>query len=130
MKFYDFFKNCQKFLDFNKMNIVLYLHTDEGRDTDLEQKILNTKGAAARLGCTENWIHKLVYSGRLKAYMYDETGTLVEREPGTSRQGQGLYFNEADIVAYQQFQRRGKGRPAGSKSRKQREGKQEHQEAA
>ena len=47
----------------------------------LEGQVLNTKGAAKRLGCSETWIHKLVLAGKLKAYIYDQDGVLVER-PG------------------------------------------------
>jgi len=79
--------------------------------------LMNTKGAAAWMRCTENWIHKLVYAGRLKAYVYDENGVLVEREPHTPRQGQGLYFYEKDLKAYKG---RHKGRPEGSKDKKPR----------
>lgn len=63
--------------------------------------VLNTKGAAKRLGCTETWIHKLVSTGRLKAYVYDDNGTLVEHRPDRKRQGQGLYFLTGDIENYQ-----------------------------
>ncbi len=55
-------------------------------------QVLNTKGAARRLGCSETWIHKLVATSKLKAYIYDTDGVLVEREPEGKRQGQGLYF--------------------------------------
>lgn len=76
--------------------------------------MLNTKGAAALLSVTENWIHKLVYSGRIKAYVYDEHGTLIEHQPHTPRQGQGLYFHEKDVTAYKNKRRR-VGRPRQSK---------------
>lgn len=79
--------------------------------------LLNTKGAAERLGCTENWIHKLVYSGKVKAHIYDEHGVLVERQSDDKRQGQGLYFYESDLKKYKA---RGRGRPAGSKDKKPR----------
>lgn len=83
----------------------------------MKDKLLNTKGAAEWLSCTENWIHKLVNSGRLKAHIYDEHGVLVERETNTPRQGQGLYFYEKDLKAYKG---RKPGRPAGSKDKKPR----------
>jgi len=86
----------------------------------VKETLLNTKGAAERMQCTENWIHKLVYSGKLKAYIYDQHGVLVEREPNTPRQGQGLYFYEKDLKAYKG---RKKGRPAGSKDKKPRTSK-------
>ncbi len=79
--------------------------------------LMNTKGAAEWMGCTENWIHKLVSTGRLQAHVYDEHGVLAERDPHAKRQGQGLYFYERDLKAYKG---KGKGRPAGSKDKKQR----------
>lgn len=79
--------------------------------------LLNTKGAADWLGCTESWVHKLVYAGKLKAHVYDEEGILIARPPGEKRQGQGLYFYERDLKAYK---RRKRGRPAGSKDRRPR----------
>lgn len=63
--------------------------------------VFNTKGAAKRLGCTETWIHKLVSAGKLKAYVYDDNGTLVEHRPDVKRQGQGLYFLIDDVDSYQ-----------------------------
>ncbi len=44
-------------------------------------QVLNTKGAAKRLGCSLTWIHRLVATGKLKAYIYDDNGRLVERKP-------------------------------------------------
>jgi hypothetical protein len=64
-------------------------------------QVLNTKGAAKRLGCTETWIHKLVSAGKLKAYVYDGNGVLVEHQPERKRQGQGLYFWAGDVDSYQ-----------------------------
>jgi hypothetical protein len=64
-------------------------------------QVLNTKGAAKRLGCTETWIHKLVSVGKLKAYVYDGNGVLVEHQPEGKRQGQGLYFLAGDVDSYQ-----------------------------
>lgn len=83
----------------------------------VKETLMNTKGAATWMDCTENWIHKLVYSGRLKAHIYDENGVLVERTPNTHRQGQGLYFYEKDLKAYKGRKR---GRPSGSRDRKPR----------
>jgi hypothetical protein len=78
-------------------------------------QVLNTRGAARRLGCSETWIHRLVSQGRLKAYIYDEEGVLVEHEPSDKRQGQGLCFFVGDVDTYQpQVQRR----PRGSKNKK------------
>lgn len=64
-------------------------------------QVINTNGAARRLGCTRTWIHKLVSAGKLRAYVYDENGVLVEHQPEQKRQGQGLYFFIADIDHYQ-----------------------------
>ena len=77
--------------------------------------LMNTKGAAEHLECTENWIHKLVYSQRIKAHIYDEHGVLIERASTDKRQGQGLYFYKADLDKYK---KRKPGRPAGSKNKK------------
>ena len=63
--------------------------------------ILNTRGVAKRLGCTETWVHKLVSVGKLKAYIYDDNGILVEHKTHEKRQGQGLYFLTSDVDAYQ-----------------------------
>jgi hypothetical protein len=64
-------------------------------------QVLNTKGAAKWLGCSTTWIHKLVAAGRLKAYVYDSDGILVEHQRDRKRQGQGLYFFMEDLRAYQ-----------------------------
>ncbi|HEX7734796.1 MAG TPA: hypothetical protein VF458_08030 [Ktedonobacteraceae bacterium] len=64
-------------------------------------QVLNTKGAAKRLGCSITWIHKLVAAGRLKAYVYNSEGFLVEHQKDQKRQGQGLYFFLEDLCAYQ-----------------------------
>lgn len=63
--------------------------------------VLNTRGVAKRLGYTETWVHKLVSVGKLKAYIYDDNGILVEHKPHEKRQGQGLYFLTGDVDAYQ-----------------------------
>lgn len=63
-------------------------------------QVINTNGAARRLGCTRTWIHKLVAARKLRAYVYDENGVLVEHRPEQKRQGQGLYFFIADIDQY------------------------------
>jgi hypothetical protein len=81
----------------------------------MSEAILNTKGAAANLGCSVNWIHKLVYEGKIKARIYNDEGVLVEREIGSPRQGQGLYFYESDLAGYQPGVKR---RPMGSKDKK------------
>lgn len=74
-------------------------------------QVLNTKGAARRLGCSETWIHKLVAKGLLRAYIYDPDGILVERKPDQKRQGQGLYFFAEEVDTYQpEVQRRPRGR--------------------
>jgi hypothetical protein len=77
-------------------------------------QVLNTKGAAKRLGCSETWIHRLVSTGKLKAYIYDDNGRLVERKPDEKRQGQAMSFRVRDVDAYQPAVRR---RPRGSKNK-------------
>ncbi|HET8843946.1 MAG TPA: hypothetical protein VFN35_20950 [Ktedonobacteraceae bacterium] len=77
-------------------------------------QFVNTKGAARHLGCTETWIHKLVANGKLKAYVYDENGVLVEHMPDERRRGQGLYFLIKDLDVYQPNVSR---RPRGSKNK-------------
>ena len=78
-------------------------------------QVLNTKGAARRLGCSETWIHKLVSAGKLKAYTYDEHGVLVVHMKDAKRQGQGLYFVAGEVDRYQPAVQR---RPRGSKNRR------------
>lgn len=63
-------------------------------------QVVNTKGAARILGCTETWVHKLVSSGKLRAYIYSEYGVLEEHRPDEKRRGQGLYFLVSDLEAY------------------------------
>ena len=63
--------------------------------------VLNTRGVAKRLGCTQTWVHKLVSAGKLKAYIYNNDGILVEHRAHEKRQGQGLYFLISDVDAYQ-----------------------------
>jgi len=75
-------------------------------------QVLNTKGAAKRLGCSLTWIHRLVSTGKLKAYVYDDNGRLVERKPNEKRQGQAMSFRVKDVDAYQPAVQR---RPRGSK---------------
>jgi hypothetical protein len=77
-------------------------------------QVLNTKGAARRLGCSETWVHKLVATGKLKAYAYDDNGMLVEHRKDTKRQGQGFYFFTSDVDVYQPAVQR---RPRGSKNK-------------
>ena len=81
----------------------------------IAMQVLNTKGAARRLGCSQTWIHKLVSTGKLKAYTYDDNGVLVEHTPDEKRQGQGLYFCPSDVDTYQPEVQR---RPRGSKNKK------------
>jgi len=80
-------------------------------------QVLNTKGAARRLGCSETWVHKLVAAGKLKAYTYDEEGVLVEHRSDQKRQGQGLYFFADEVDTYQPDVQR---RPRGSKNKQPR----------
>ena len=75
-------------------------------------QVVNTKGAAKRLGCSETWIHRLVATGKLKAYVYNENGRLVERKPDEKKQGQAMSFRIRDVDAYQPAVQR---RPRGSK---------------
>src|SRR5258708_7567604 len=80
-------------------------------------QLLNTTGAARRLGCSATWIYQLVSTGKLKAYLYDPTGVLVERKPEEKCPGQGLYFLPQDVDAYHPAVR---GRPRGSKTKQPR----------
>jgi hypothetical protein len=41
-------------------------------------QVFNTKGAAKRLGCSETWIHRLVATGKLKAYIYDDHSLFLQ----------------------------------------------------
>jgi hypothetical protein len=77
-------------------------------------QMLNTKGAANRLGCSQTWIHRLVSTGKLKAYTYDDKGRLVERKPDEKKQGQAMAFRVKDVDAYQPAVQR---RPRGSKNK-------------
>jgi hypothetical protein len=77
-------------------------------------QVLNTKGAARRLGCSETWIHKLAATGKLKAYIYGDEGELIEHEKETKRQGRALYFLADDVAKYRPAVQR---RPRGSKNR-------------
>jgi hypothetical protein len=77
-------------------------------------QVLNTKGAARRLGCSETWVHKLVTTCKLKAYAYDEEGVLVEPNPEEKRQGQSLYFFTDEVDTYPPYVQR---RPQGSKNK-------------
>lgn len=77
-------------------------------------QVLNTKGAAKRLGCSETWIHRLVAAGKLKAYVYDDQGRLVERKPEGKKQGQAMAFRARDVDAYRPAVQR---RPRGSKNK-------------
>ncbi len=79
-------------------------------------QVLNTKGAARRLGCSETWIHKLVSAGKLKASIYDTTGVLVERKPDEARQGRSLSFLAEEGDTYCSAVLR---RPRGSKNKQQ-----------
>src|SRR5947209_7947438 len=85
--------------------LLLVRGTYQKGDT-MARRLLNTKGAAALLGCSENRIHKLVTKERLKAYIYDESGQLIERPVGTKNQGVVLHFYENDLIRYQEVQAR------------------------
>lgn len=73
------------------------------------EPIYNTVGAAHQLGCGVDNIHKLVSAGKLKAHVYNAQGVLVEREQH-KKQGQGLYFLQEDIEAFQRVRKK-RGQP-------------------
>src|SRR5947207_1532073 len=74
-------------------------------------KMLNTRGAAAYLGISVPWVHKLVEQGKLKAYIYNpKTGEPMVRPPGAKRQGAGLFFYESDLKRYKGPAEPAKGR--------------------
>ena len=77
-------------------------------------QVLNTKGAAKRLGCSETWIYKLAAAGKLKAYIYGDEGELVEQEEATRKSGRPLYFLAEDVAQYRPAVQR---RPRGSKNK-------------
>lgn len=80
----------------------------------LSIQVLNTKGAARRLGCSDTWIHKLAATGKLKAYIYSDEGELIEHEKATRKPGRPLYFLADDVAQYRPAVQR---RPRGSKNR-------------
>lgn len=80
----------------------------------LSIQVLNTKGAARRLGCSETWIHKLAATGKLKAYTYGDEGELIEQEKATRKPGRPLYFLADDVAQYRPAVQR---RPRGSKNK-------------
>lgn len=77
-------------------------------------QVLNTKGAARRLGCSETWIHKLAATGKLKAYTYGEEGELIEQTKEVKKPGRALYFLADEVARYQPAVQR---RPRGSKNK-------------
>src|SRR5262249_50064417 len=80
----------------------------------LSIQVLNTKGAARRLGCSETWIHKLAATGKLKAYIYGEEGELIEQTKEVKKPGRALYFLADEVTRYQPAVQR---RPRGSKNK-------------
>ena len=80
----------------------------------LPTQVLNTKGAARRLGCSETWIHKLAETGKLKAYIYGDEGELVEHAKASKKPGRALYFLADDVARYHPAVQR---RPRGSKNK-------------
>ena len=62
--------------------------------------MLNTKGAALKLGCSITWIRKLVEDSKLTTYIYNDQGTMEQYQPGQPHQGQGMYFLEDDLADY------------------------------
>ena len=77
-------------------------------------QVLNTKGAARRLGCSETWIHKLAATGKFRAYIYGEEGELIEHEKETRKQVRALSFLAEDVEQYRPAVQR---RPRGGKNR-------------
>lgn len=77
-------------------------------------QVLNTKGAARRLGCSETWIHKLAATGKLKAYIYSDEGELIAHAQAPKKPGRALYFLADDVASYQPSVQR---RPRGSKNK-------------
>jgi hypothetical protein len=77
-------------------------------------QVLNTKGAARRLGCSETWIHKLAAKGLLTAYIYSDEGELVVHDHTTRKPGRALYFFAEDVAQYRPAVQR---RPRGSKNK-------------
>lgn len=63
-------------------------------------QVINTKGAARILECSETWVHRLVSASKLRAYIYNDAGVLEEHRPDGRRQGQGLYFLVSDVETY------------------------------
>jgi hypothetical protein len=76
--------------------------------------MLNTKGAATKIGCGDRWLRKLVQDGRIPAYTYNDNGELVKLDPTVSHQGKDMCFLESDLEA---FQPKPRGRPQGSRDR-------------
>jgi len=90
--------------------------------------MLNTKGAAARLGCSITWIRKLATKEkRIKAYVYLD-GKLTVHDPNNPHPGLELFFREEDLLAYKPGVRRkamGTKDKQGSKSRAKKKEKAE-----
>jgi len=80
----------------------------------LSIQVLNTKGAARRLGYSETWIYKFAAAGKLKAYTCGDDGKLIEHEKSTRKPGRPLYFLADDVVQYHPAVQR---RPRGSKNK-------------
>ena len=104
-------------LYFFSEDVDAYHSTVQTRYLMTTAQVLNTTGTARRLGYSATWIHELVSAGKLKAYLYDPTGVLVERKPEEKCPGQGLYFLPQDVDAYHPAVR---GRPRGSKTKQPR----------
>ncbi|MBV9692009.1 MAG: hypothetical protein JO202_20130 [Ktedonobacteraceae bacterium] len=83
----------------------------------LPTPVLNTKGAARRLGCSLTWIHKLAARGALKAYTYGDDGELIAYETAPRKSGRALYFLAEDVAQYRPAVQR---RPRGSKNKSSR----------
>ncbi|HEX3643642.1 MAG TPA: hypothetical protein VHV10_20325 [Ktedonobacteraceae bacterium] len=79
--------------------------------------MLNTEGAAARLGCSVTWIRKLAtkkdIKNKIRAYVYLD-GVLTEHNPNNPRPGLELFFDEKDLDAYKPARH---GRSMGSKDK-------------
>lgn len=81
----------------------------------MQKALLNTRGAARYLGCSENWIQRLVSEGKLKAYITDASGGLTERPLGEKRQGAALFFLPRDLDKYRRHHQPLQTRPEGGR---------------
>ncbi len=80
----------------------------------LTLQVLNTKGAARRLGCSETWIHKLAATGKLKAYIYGDEGNSLSTKKRPRSRAEHSIFAARDVAQYRPAVQR---RPRGSKNK-------------